>query len=192
MGKGIVVTHLKAFDEIGNVLERECEHKRREGFDYKYSYSDAIKAAYGVFFFQHPSLLEYQERMKTKEGQCNVQTILGLKEIPSSNQITRLLDSMSPGAFKIAFDAGLSLAKENGVLDNYRILDNHTLIAMDGTWFYSSNKIHCPHCLHQTKDGETTYYHDMVAAAIVAPNCSTAFPLMPEFIRNEDGNVKQD
>jgi hypothetical protein len=68
---------------------------------------------------------------------------------------------------------------------------------MDGVWYFSSESIHCDHGLTMTKtkkDGTkvTTYYHDMVAATIVRPGSGVVLPMMPEFIRNEDGGEKQD
>jgi hypothetical protein len=58
---------------------------RREGYDKQYEYADALKGAYGIFFFQHPSMLEYQERLKRKNERCNAQTILGVNKIPSAS-----------------------------------------------------------------------------------------------------------
>ena len=60
-------------------------------------------------------------------------------------------------------------------------------------WFYESRNITCSHCLHyETRDGETLYYHDVIAAVMVKPKEETVLPLNPEFIRNEDGSEKQD
>jgi len=69
----------------------------------------------------------------------------------------------------------------------------YRLVTLDGVWFYQSKNISCPHCLRQAlKDGQTLYYHDMLAAALVKPGHQTVVPLFPEFIRNEDGQEKQD
>ena len=38
---------------------------------------------------------------------------------------------------------------------------------------------------------ETVYYHDVLAAAEVQPECPTVLPLIRECIRNEEGNGKQ-
>jgi hypothetical protein len=45
-----------------------------------------------------------------------------------------------------------------------------------------------------SKNGKkpTQYYHEIMAAAIEEPGSSEILPIMPEFIRNEDGHVKQD
>jgi hypothetical protein len=71
-------------------------------------------------------------------------------------------------------------------------------VALDGTWYFSAREIHCEHCLRIEKknregERETLYYHDMVAATIVKPDKPVVvLPLVPEFIRNEDGKEKQD
>jgi hypothetical protein len=89
---------LEAFDALGKGIA----DKRRDGYDNQYEYADAIKGAYGVFFFQHPSMLEYQERLKKKKERSNVETILRVNGIPSNNQITRLLDGIAPGTVAVS------------------------------------------------------------------------------------------
>jgi hypothetical protein len=43
-----------------------------------------------------------------------------------------------------------------------------------------------------TKKEKTMYYHSIMAATLVKPGSGVVLPLMPEFIRNEDGSEKQD
>jgi hypothetical protein len=190
MGLGLLKTHLEAFDAIGAGIA----DTRRSGYDKRYEYADALKGAYGVFFFQHPSMLDYQERLKKKKERSNVETILKVNGIPSNNQITRLLDGIAPGALAEVFQRGLETAQRYKGLDQYLVLNNtYRLVTLDGVWFYQSKNVRCPHCLHQElKDGDTLYYHDMIAAALVKPGGETVLPLAPEFIRNEDGEGKQD
>jgi hypothetical protein len=189
MGRGLLQAHLTAFDQVGASIA----DNRRDGYDKQYEYADAIKGAYGIFFFQHPSMLEYQERLKKKRERCNAETILKVRKIPSANHLTRLLDSIEPRDFAEVFDAGVRTAEQYGGLNTYQVLGNHHLVALDGVWFYQSTTINCGHCLHHTmSNGETLYYHDMVAAVLVKPKGATVLPLNPEFIRNEDGHAKQD
>jgi len=190
MGVGLLKAHLEAFDAIGaGIIDR-----RREGYDKQYEYADAIKGAYGVFFFQHPSMLEYQERLKKSKERSNIETILHVDKIPSNNQITRLLDGIRSETFTPVFEQGLETAQRYKGLDQYLVLGGgYRLITLDGVWFYQSENIKCEHCLRQQlKDGQTLYYHDMIAAALVKPGLQTVLPLAPEFIRNEDGKEKQD
>ena len=190
MGLGLLKAHLEAFDAVGAGIA----DKRREGYDKQYEYADAIKGAYGVFFFQHPSMLDYQERLKKNKERSNVETILKVNKVPSNNQITRLLDGIESGMFTSVFNRGLETAQRYKGLDQYLVLDGvYRLVTLDGVWFYQSESIHCEHCLQQKlKDGRTLYYHDMIAAALVKPGLGTVLPLAPEFIRNEDGQEKQD
>ena len=161
MGLGILKAQLEAFEAIGAGIA----DNRREGYDKQYEYADAIKGAYGVFFFQHPSMLEYQERLKKKKERSNAETILQVKKIPSNNQITRLLDGIQSKVFTSIFNHGLETAQKYKGLDQYLVLEGeYHLITLDGVWFYQSENINCPHCLRkQMKDGETLYYHDMIA-----------------------------
>jgi len=181
---------LEAFDAIGAGITDQ----RREGYDKQYEYADAIKGVYGVFFFQHPSMLEYQERLKKKNERSNVQTILRVNKIPNNNQITRLLDDIKSETFAPVFEQGLETAQRHKGLDQYLVLGGrYRLITLDGVWFYQSENVKYGYCLQQQmKDGQTLYYHDMITAALVKPGFQAVLPLVPEFIRNEDGKEKQD
>ncbi|MDR1251625.1 MAG: hypothetical protein LBK62_05600, partial [Treponema sp.] len=188
MGRGI-------FEKLRTSLEKagkELPDKRRDGHDLKYRLLDAVKCAFAVFFFQHPSLLNFQQEMQRKLKRNNLETLLEVKEIPCTMQITRLLDGLEPERFSGAFTDNLKVAEEHHALEGYRVLDGGVLIALDGVWHFSSKNIHCEHCLHKSKDGITTYYHRIVAATIVKPGDSVVLPVMAEMIRNEDGSEKQD
>ena len=72
-------------------------------------------------------------------------------------------------------------------------LDGHYLVALDGTGYFSSNTIHCDSCLHKEhRNGSITYYHQMLGAAIIHPDCRAVIPLMPEPIVKQDGTAKND
>ena len=47
MGVGLLRAHLESFDAVGSGIA----DKRRDGYDKQYEYADAIKGAYGIFFF---------------------------------------------------------------------------------------------------------------------------------------------
>jgi hypothetical protein len=51
---------------------------------------------------------------------------------------------------------------------------------------------HCPHCLHRTlRNGETQYFHSVVAAKLVCPN-GFCLPLASVWLANPDEYDKQD
>ena len=76
------------------------------------------------------------------------------------------------------------------------IFDARYLITLDGSRYFSSESVHCAHCLTTTKNGTTRYHHDILQAAIVHPDKRQVLPLAPVFVRNSDadgGNYrKQD
>ena len=180
---------------LGN-LEAVGEHipdGRRAGGNLKYRMLDGIKSAFAVFFFLHPSLLDFQRTMQERRKRNNLETLFGVREAPSDNQIRTLLDGIEPSLLGEVFERDLRIAEEAGILEQYRVLDGGVLLAMDGLWYYASKEIHCEHCLHATsKNGETTYYHSAVAGAVVKPGSGAALPVMAEPIRNGDGEAKQD
>ncbi len=80
-----------------------------------------------------------------------------------------------------------------GQLEAYRSINGDLLVAMDGTQYFSSSKIHCPQCrLTQHSNGTVSYSHSVLTPVIVAPGNPRVLPLEPEFITPQDGHKKQD
>jgi len=118
MGRGI-------FNSLLNNLEAAADglkDKRREGFDLKYKLSDALKCALSVFFFQHPSMLDFQLRMKQILKRCNLETMMRVHDIPSNVQITTLLDGINPDSLSGVFNENLHTVDEWGSLKDFRCL----------------------------------------------------------------------
>jgi hypothetical protein len=44
------------------------------------------------------------------------------------------------------------------------------LVAVDGVWLRTYPKRHCPHCLHQTKEGKSVYFHAVLEAKLLLAN----------------------
>jgi hypothetical protein len=56
-------------------------------------------------------------------------------------------------------------------------LGGHVLIALDGTEYFSSKKIHCHNCsTRQRGNGEKEYFHAMLGATLVAPGVPALIP----------------
>ena len=188
MGEGIFGKLLGNLQSAGEKIP----DKRKSGRNLRYSLLCGIMSAFAVFFFQHPSLLHFQRAMKEKRKRNNVETLFGVTGIPSDNQIRTLVDGIPPSALAEVFGKNLRIADEAGAIKPYRVLDGGVLLPLDGLWYFSSQEIHCKHCLHRTVDGETTYYHSALVGAIVRPGSNAVLPVMSEPIRNEDGKEKQD
>lgn len=165
----------------------------RRGKNTHYSMEDFATSAFSVFFTQSASFLAYQKAMQQNKGRSNAQSLFQIEEIPCDNQIRDCLDPVVPEEIFPLYDEALQALQEQGVLETYRGIGGTLAIALDGTWYYSSEKIHCDHCsCIEHSSGQKTYYHSAITPVIVAPGQPRAIPLRPEFIVPQDGHEKQD
>lgn len=143
---------------------REHSNNRRDEME------DVALSAFAVFFTQSPSFLDYQIRMEELQEKNNATSLFRVHQIPCDNQLRQVLDLVSPEAlFPLIARIGDGLYHQ-GHLNNFRSVGNTFLIALDGTTFFSSQKIFCP-CCSQTKlaNGKTQYRHTAVTPVVVAP-----------------------
>jgi len=167
----------------------------RTGDNGVYTMIDAGLSAFSVFFMQCPSFLSHQQLIQKTKGNNNASTLFGVHQIPTDPRIRDLLDPVDPQQY--CFEV---FSKVRRLLDEWDLLTSqyHSplgthLVALDGTWFHSSEAIHCPNCLHQDhKDGGRTYYHSAITPVFVRPGNKRVVALQPEFIRPQDGQKKQD
>ena len=166
----------------------------RQGKNIQYTIAAAASSAFSVFFTQEPSFLSYQKRMREKYGSSNEKTLFGSESIPSDTQIRRLLDKVPAKTINQVFWDSISYVKQAGELEHFRttVGERDILVALDGTWYFSSQDIHCNNCLTKTHDGEKTFYHAMINPVIAVAGKTQVLPLPPEFIKNTDGDQKQD
>ena len=150
-------------------------------------------AASSVFFTQSSSFLEHQRLMKSNKGKDNAESLFYIKEIPCDNQIRNLLDPIPASKIFVRFQEVYQWLERQGIIKKLLYLDEGILIALDGTEYFYSNKINCPHCnVRQHRNGTTTYFHGCVTPTVVSPNRKQVISLEPEFIKKQDGYEKQD
>ena len=171
-------------------LEGVPEH--RSGRNIRYEIADAGLGAFSVFYVQSPSFLAYQRDMQRKKGQNNAQSLFEVERIPSDGQIRNLLDPVEPGALYERFWEIYRHLDEGGHLDEYHGIAGTRLISLDGSQYFSSQKIHCPNCRVSVRDEKTYYSHLVMVAVVCAPEQERVICLDPEFITPQDGHEKQD
>lgn len=167
---------------------------KRTGENTTYTMTDVAAGAFSVFFTQCGSFLAHQKLLEGRYGLSNAKTLFGMEAIPTDNHIRHLLDSISPDNLDTVFTDCFTALNESDDLASFRtgIGANDLLITLDGTWYFSSDSIHCRNCSTKTKDGETTYHHGMINPAVVMPGKPQVIALPPEFILPQDGDKKQD
>ena len=188
---------LKRFDQLIDELRRTLAglSDKRTGNNTQYSMETIGLSAFSVFFTQSPSFLAHQKTMEQNKGQSNAQTIFQIEKTPSDNHIRDMLDPVEPAAIYPVYDSVYKALGEQGILDTFRAVHDSRLIALDGTWYFSSQSenVNCPNCSRiEHKNGEITHYHSAITPVIVGPGQPYAIPLRPEFITPQDGSAKQD
>ncbi len=158
-----------------------------------YSLQDAVLGAFSAFFMQSTSFLEYQRHVHSRHGQDNAQSLFGLETIPSVEQIRNILDRLAADGLSSVFTSIYQRLDQQGYLRQFEVVGQHVLVALDGTEYYSSQKVSCPCCSTRTsRNGAVTYNHKAILPVIVSPHQSSVISLPPEFIRPQDGHDKQD
>jgi hypothetical protein len=165
----------------------------RTGANTRYEMVDAGMGAFSVFFTQSPSFLAHQEDMKRRKGHCNAESLFGLDRIPSDNQIRSLLDPVAPAEVAGVFREVYQRLARAGVLQDFRSYSHCLLVALDGTQYFSSPKIHCDQCSRrELPDGQIYYAHQVLTPVLVQPGNERVIALEPEYITPQDGQEKQD
>jgi hypothetical protein len=186
---------MEVLDRLIGAVRRCCEGfpDPRTGHNGSYAMADFGLAAFSLFFAQSPSFLAHQRQLAAGHGRSNASTLFGMSRIPGDSHIRRMLDPVAPDHLFPVFDEVISDLERAGGLAAFQRLGSRALIALDGTEYHRSTKIHCPHCSTRTRAGQPTeHFHTLLAATIVAPGHTHVVPLAPEFIGPQDGHDKQD
>ena len=168
---------------------------KRTGKNTRYAMETIGLSAFSVFFTQSPSWLAHQRAMEQNKGKSNAQTLFHVEQIPTDNHVRDMLDPVRPEAVYPVYDRVYKAFTEQGILDTFRSIHNTRLIALDGTWYFSSQSgnVNCQNCLKiEHTNGQTTHYHSAITPVIVGPGKPYAIALRPEFIVPQDGDTKQD
>ncbi len=161
------------------------DQRRRPDF----ALADVLMAGLALFSLKDPSLLAFCGRRLDH----NLRSVFGLRRIPSDSQMREILDEVDPQTLRPLFKDVFRQLQRGKVLEDYVFLDGCYLVALDGVEYYRSDKVHCKHCLScQHRNGEVSYYHQMLGAALVHPDFPEVIPLAPEPIQCGDGQEKND
>ncbi len=190
------MTNPLSFDDLQSILPQRIDQlpdHRKEGPNTQYRIQDAALGAFGIFFTQSPSFLDYQRALQQNKGHNNAHTLVGLEQIPCDNQVRKLLDPIAPSHLDAVFVEVFEGLEQHRMLAHFRILRDQLLVAMEGTNYFSSKTIHCQNCLtRQLTNGQTLSYHAAITPVLVCPGQSQVIALPLEYIMPQDGHAKQD
>ena len=155
----------------------------------EHSVADSLMAAFAMFSLKDPSLLAFDLRRKDQ----SLMNLYQIKSIPSDTQHREILDQVDPKQLNECFADIFHELQRGGMLKRFVFHDGYYLLAIDGTGYFSSTTIQCPHCLIKNhKNGTTEYAHQLVVAVLVHPDSKEVIPIALEPIIQQDGNNKND
>ena len=165
------MTRPLSFDHLQAILRQHTAglpDVRKPSPNTRYTIQNAALGAFGIFFMQSPSFLEYQRQLHQRQGHDNAQTLFGVEPIPCDNQIRKLLDPIAPSYFHPVFFEVFAHLEQQHLLDPWRVLDHQLLVALDGTQYFSSKALHCHNCLtRQLSNGQTLYAQFLAVCSTV-------------------------
>ena len=85
--------------------------------------------------------------MQEAGNQSNLSNLFGVASIPKDTQMREVLDTVPTNAFADVFPAILNRLQRGRQLEQYQFIDQKYLMPIDGSEYFTSEKLHCPHCL---------------------------------------------
>ena len=154
---------------------------------------DFCLSPFAMRFFQDPSINQFQMRLQEAWHKNNLQTLFNVNTIPKETQMREVVDSIQSKELEPIFADFFKPLQRGKQLEQFKMFNDSYFIAIDATQYFASQKINCPKCLYKKhSNGKTTFYHQVLAAAMVCPGIKQVIPLAPEPIQNTDGTTKQD
>ena len=85
----------------------------------KYTLEEIVLSAFALFFFQSPSWLEFQTKMQKQRALNNARSFFGIKNIPTSNHISAIIDELNPKLLSSIFDDICSLLVKENIIKSF-------------------------------------------------------------------------
>ncbi len=124
---------------------------------------DALMSAFAMFSLKDPSLLAFDDRRRNPDD--NFRSIYGISRVPSDSQMRAVLDPVDPAGLRAPFREIFRRLQRGNALKRFVYLDDHYLLSLDGTTYFSSSRIHCPSCLEKHhRNGSVIYSHQLLGA----------------------------
>ena len=158
--------------------------------DARISTADALMSAFAMFSLKMPSLLTLDQNRHNP----NLHSLYRIGCVPCDTRLREILDEVPPERLRPLYQDLFRRLQRGKVLERFVFWKGCYLLALDGTGYFSSSRIHCENCLQKadSRTGQVTYYHQLLGAAIVHPDHREVIPLAPEPIIKQDGQAKND
>jgi hypothetical protein len=152
------MTNALDFDALKGILQRRINQLPDHRKPTHYPIKDATLGAFGIFYTQSPSFLDYQHHLQQSKGQNNACTLFGVEQIPCNNQVRNLLDPLLPSHFRGPTAPSVSNSLRWSFWSNWlRSCACRASIsfATEAVWRHTANCAtrSCPHCASRVWTG---------------------------------------
>lgn len=156
--------------------------------------SDHLMSGLAMFGLKYPSLLQFDKDSRHDDTVSrNLRTLYEIETAPCDTRLRERLDQVDPTSLRRVYRELFAALQRGKGLEGFEVLDGHYALSVDGTGVFSSQKVHCDQCCEKhRRNGQGTYYHQILGAVLVHPEHREVFPLAPEPILKQDGERKND
>jgi hypothetical protein len=176
---------------IGEHFDRIDDHRQSGRVDF--SLHDCLMSALAMMFFQDRSILSFQRRMQDSMQSNNLKTMFGVESIPSDDVLRKTIDPVATEDLDPCFSILFHHLQRGKQLAPYKLDSGYYLVAIDGSQYFTSEKIHCSSCLtYKHSKKKLRYSHQILQAVMLAPGMRQVIPLPPEPIIKADGDTEND
>jgi len=176
---------------IGNSFSKISDSR---GDKIKYELRDSMLTAFAAFSLKYDSFNSFFKDLdESEDKRISVKHLYRAKNIPSSTRLKEIVDPIDTKLLRPVFNDVLREMQRGKELEKFKIFDKYYILALDGTQYYESEKVHCKNCMvKEFKNGTKHYYHQILAGCFVHPKIKQVIPIAPEPIENSDGDTKND
>ena len=123
----------------------------------QHTLADTLMAGFAMFSLKDPSLLAFDERRFTEPH--NLKTIHGMSTIPCDTSMREILDLVEPDTLRPLLKDAFRPLQRGKILEKMVFMEDAYLLNLDGTGFFSSNKLYFDACLEKkSRNGKITYH----------------------------------
>ena len=181
----------KLLDQVRTQFQRVTTGDSSQA--HAFTAADCLMCGLAIFLLKYPSLLKFDARLREARVRANLRRLVGVAHAPSDTTMRRRLDAIESTQVHRALRTLFGWLLRHRQLEPFRLADGALPLAVDGTGYITSTKVHCDRCLtKQTRNGETHYWHAILGAVVISPDRQEVVPAAVEPITNADGTKKQD
>ncbi len=108
--------------------------------------SDHLMSGLAIFGLKYPSLLQFDHDRSEELTRSNLKSLYSIQQAPSDTYLRERLDEVDPVCLRKNYTQLLHLLQRGKGLEGFAYMDDHYLLSIDGTGYFSSAEVHCDQC----------------------------------------------